>query len=199
MQAQADIFEIACACLCVFAAGFNGSPDLAPEIYLVGELCRQNYIAVIAFGCRIDVGPVSRQLHLRAGWLHGHGRKQLRTRLLDQIPGAHVLPVRDLQILIGDCDRFFKRVELLVSIDLPPLALWQLILRTRLTPVGWRLLIGWGWRWHSGLDVLWADRAATQQHNACGYGYPGRVADRVAAVCFLSARFLPPLPAAAAD
>src|SRR5260370_4268044 len=154
MQAQADIFEIACACLCVFAAGFNGSPDLAPEIYLVGELCRQNYIAVIAFGCRKDVGSVLRQLDSRAGWLHGNGREQLRTRLSDQIAGAHILLVRDLQILIGDCDRFFKGVELLVAIDLPPLALWQLILRICLTPVGWSLLKGSRWRWDSRLELL---------------------------------------------
>ena len=56
------------------------------------------------------------------------GRVTLKGRVVSglkphHIARAHILLVRHLQILIGDRNRLLKRVQLRVSINLPPLAL----------------------------------------------------------------------------
>ncbi len=129
VQAQADVFKVARACLRVFLGRLDRAPNLSPEIGLVREISLKDRIAVLTLRRRVEVRPVLRKLGSRAGRSGSESRKELRTSLPNHISRAHVLVIDHFQILIGDSDLLLQRVELRVAIDLPPLALRKLVLR----------------------------------------------------------------------
>ena len=62
VKAQTDILKIARARLCVLAGRLDGSPNLSPEVNLVGDISLQDNIAILTLSLWHEIRPVLREL-----------------------------------------------------------------------------------------------------------------------------------------
>ena len=162
MQAQPHRFQIGRAGLCIRTRRFNRVPHPAKHVCFVGHIHRDYKVGHIGLSGRGNQRTVFRKMLARRRCARCYRGIVSRPVEAYQRPRLPELRFRRLQVLIGNIDLFFQRVQLRILENLPPLAASNLIAGLSSLPGRRRLFVSRRRRrWRSG--IARANRAAAEQ------------------------------------
>ena len=181
LRRQACILQVGGAGLRVGDVGANLVADASPQIGRPGGIEGQR-VFVESAGAR-PARTTGLALPSDAG-AGGHRREILCARLPHQGAGRHEVSERSGDVLIGYVDLLFKRVQLGIAKNLPPLAVESAVLWLRDFPaIHFLKIVGSNFfissrRLHRGAIVFRADNAALQEQeeDECAAEQRGRSA-----------------------
>src|SRR5215469_10175465 len=122
MEAEAYGLKIGSRGLRLLACGCDCAAYPAPQIDLVVEVERKDELAGGRYSPEAyrKVRSIRRVADAHDAWRHGDGRKFRRAVVLDRGPRLAEARLGGFQILVGDGNLLFQRVQRSISEDLPP-------------------------------------------------------------------------------
>ncbi len=161
MQAEVYCLQIAGGGLRFLACRRDGPAHTTPHVHFIRQIERQHKISGVVG--RWEIRPVRRITDDRDAGSGRNCRKFRRPVETNQGPCLAEPRFGYFQVLIGNCNLFFQRIELRVAEDFPPVSTIDLVAGLRSLPSIELFECVCGRHRHRGFSVSWSNRAACEQ------------------------------------